>query len=557
MARRETAPLLANENPLDEFDDEERELLRKEEAKHIRRERARMILCLGLAIVLTSSAVTITFYFAKMSLGRSRNVIMMVSDGFGPASQTYGRSFYQYKNNLTEDKLTSLDEMLIGASRTRSSDSLVTDSAAGATAFSCAIKTFNGAIGVDPMGNPCGTILEAAKDLGMLTGLVVTSRITHATPASFSAHVIHRDMESEIAAQQIGDYPLLRQVDLMMGGGRCFFLPNTTKGSCRTDGRDLIKEAKEIYGWKYVMESKDDFLALTGKNGDRLPLPAMGLFHLDHMNYEIDRDNEKEPSLKEMTIAALAMLTGQKNSNQGFFLMIEGSRIDMGAHNNDPVSHAYEILQYHETVKVVQKFVRDNPDTLVISTSDHETGGFTLGYQDDPDTYPDYLWKPEVIDRATASTEALTLQLFAYNNQPGSAGHTQKDREQFVKTQILDKGLGITDPKPEEIAYLANKDPDYLKVLPFLGHAISRRANLGWTTLGHTGVDVNLYATGDGYGKLSGNHENTEIGVTMADYLKVDLSYITRKLQKSAQKWYQPKEPQFFTRHTRHQKSGQ
>ena len=363
----------------------------------------------------------------------------------------------------------------------------------------------------------------------MLTGLVVTSRITHATPAAFSAHVIHRDMESEIAAQQIGDYPLLRQVDLMMGGGKCFFLPNTTEGSCRTDGRDLLKEAKEMYGWNHIMESKEDFERL--KRVSR-PLPAMGLFHLDHMNYEIDRDHEKEPSLKEMTIAARAMLTNEAASHPGFFLMIEGSRIDMGAHNNDPVAHAHEILQYHEVVKVVQDFVFDNPDTLVISTSDHETGGFTLGYQDDPDTYPDYLWKPEVIDRANASTEALTRQLFAYNTQPDSADHTQEDREQFVKTQILEKGLGITDPTPEEIAYLANKDPDYLKVLPFLGHAISRRANLGWTTLGHTGVDVNLYATGDGYARLLGNHENTEIGETMVDYLKVDLSYITRKLQK-------------------------
>ncbi|KAG0059193.1 hypothetical protein BGZ89_000589 [Linnemannia elongata] len=557
MARREaTVPLLANEDPRDEFDDEERELLRKEEAKHIRRERARMVLCLGLAIVLTSSAVTITFYFAKMSLGRSRNVIMMVSDGFGPASQTYGRSFYQYKYNFPEGELTSLDKMLVGSSRTRSNDSLITDSAAGATAFSCALKTYNAAIGVDPAGNPCGTILEAAKDLGMLTGLVVTSRITHATPAAFSAHVTHRDMESEIAAQQIGDYPLMRQVDLMMGGGRCFFLPNTTEGSCRTDGRDLIKEARELYGWNDVMESREDFMRLKKDNAEKLPLPAMGLFHLDHMNYEIDRDHEKEPSLLEMTKAALATLKGRAGPNQGFFLMIEGSRIDMAAHNNDPVAHAYEILQYHEVVKEVQNFVYKNPDTLVISTSDHETGGFTLGNQDDPNTYPDYLWKPEVIDRAQASTEALTRQLFVYNNQPGSADFTQKDREQFVKTQIFDKGLGITDPTPEEIAYLTNTGPDYMKVLPFLGHAISRRANLGWTTQGHTGVDVNLYAMGDGYASLLGNNENTKIGETMADYLKVDLSYITRKLQKSAQKWFQPKEPQVFSRLSKHQKSG-
>ncbi|KAG0282329.1 hypothetical protein BGZ96_000590 [Linnemannia gamsii] len=483
---------------------------------------------------------------------------MMVSDGFGPASQTYGRSFYQYRGKFPEDKLTSLDKILVGTSRTRSSDSLVSDSAAGATAFSCAMKTYNGAIGVDPTGNPCGTILEAAKDLGMLTGFVVTSRVTHATPASFSAHVIHRDMEADIAAQQIGNYSLTRQLDLMLGGGRCFFLPNTTQGSCRTDDRDLIKEAQELYGWKTYVENKSDWEALLADYKSEQPLPLMGLFNMDHMNYEIDRINQEEvqePSLLDMTKAALKLLDSQSATNQGFFLMIEGSRIDMGAHNNDPVAHAHEILAYHQTVEFVQKYVADHLDTMLISTSDHETGGFTLGYQEDPDTYPDYLWKPEVIDRAKASTEMLASQLQAYNTQAGKTP-TQKEREQFVKTQILDQGLGITDPTPEEIAYLANKDVDYLKALPFMGHAISRRAGLGWTTLGHTGVDVNLYAGGDGISKLSGNVENTKIGEVMSDYLKVDLSYITRKLQKTANEWFKPKEKQFTTRLTRHQQSG-
>lgn len=99
-------------------------------------------------------------------------------------------------------------------------------------------------------------MLESAKHLGFATGLVVTSRITHATPATFSAHVVDRDMEADIAVQQIGDYPLGRQVDLMFGGGRCFFLPNSTKGSCRIDERDLVKESKER-GFKYFSTRKE------------------------------------------------------------------------------------------------------------------------------------------------------------------------------------------------------------------------------------------------------------------------------------------------------------
>ncbi|KAF9105416.1 hypothetical protein BGX27_009638 [Mortierella sp. AM989] len=485
MAAHETAPLLINDDRDDEFDE-----------------------------------------------GRSRNVIMMVSDGFGPASQTYARNYYQYVSK--EDYVSPLDKILVGSVRTESSDSYITDSAAAATAYSCGLKTYNGAVGVDPNGVPCGTILEAAKDRGMLTGMVVTSRVTDATPAAFSAHVPNRFMESEIAEQQIGDYVLGRQIDLLLGGGRCFFLPNTTEGSCRQDGRDLIRESKD-YNWKNVILNKARFEELNDED-EGIPLPALGLFHQTDLSFEIDRDPTKEPSLLNMTMAALKSLRNQKGPNQGFFLLIEGSRIDMAAHVHDPVAHLHEILQYQETVAAVRKFVAENTDTLLISTSDHETGGFTLGFQEDPKVYPEYLWNPDVIQRAKASTEILTAKLLAYAGQG-------KDRHHFVKTVILEEGLGITDPTKEELSFLSDSAPSPQDILLFLGHAISRRAKLGWTTMGHTGVDVNLYADGDGNGVkgLRGNHENIDIGEAMSTFLHVDLGYITRKLEKEVSRWFKPK----------------
>ncbi|KAF8926792.1 hypothetical protein BGZ47_002527 [Haplosporangium gracile] len=577
MNRQASAPLLANEDPRDSFDDQERELLKQESRKQISRERRRMCLCLGLAVVLASAAAITTTYLLTKSTntftpGRSRNVIMMVSDGFGPASQTYGRSYWQYINNHTEGVKTSLDDILIGASRTRSSDSLVTDSAAGATAFSCAMKSYNAAIGVDPNGNPCGTVLESAKANGMLTGLVVTSRVTHATPAAFSAHVVHRDMEADIAVQQIGDYPLGRQVDLMLGGGRCFFLPNTTAGSCRLDDRDLIKESKN-YGWEHVVFNRDEFKDLIGKD-EILPLRTMGLFHPSHMNFEVDRirNDKLEPPLHEMARVALKSLENWTTRGQGFFLMIEGSRIDMGAHNNDPVAHVHEILEYHRTIQVVRDFVANNPDTVMISTSDHETGGFTLGLQPDPNTYPDYLWRPEVISRAKVSTEILTSNLILFHTANRNddtldiqgQGSRRRQTQDFVRKEILEKGLGITDATEEEIEYLSNADAIPNDILRYMGHAISRRANLGWTTMGHTGVDVNLYAASsvqDGnqvLDRLRGNHENTEIGDYMSWYLQLDLPSITEKLTKSADKWFKPKS-KFFTAehsHSLHEETG-
>ncbi|KAF9321950.1 hypothetical protein BG003_009268 [Podila horticola] len=553
MVRREaTAPLLANEDPRDSFDEDDRALLAAEQRAKQQKGKRRLCLGLGLAVLLASAAaIATTYYFTNTPSApepepipapipepkKTRNVIMMISDGFGPASQTYGRSYWQYQNNFTESAKTSLDSILVGASRTRSSSSLVTDSAAGATAFSCALKSYNAAIGVDPSGVPCGTVLEAAKEKDMLTGLVVTSRVTHATPAAFSAHVIHRDMEDLIAEQQMGDYELGRQVDLMLGGGRCFFLPNTTEGSCRTDDRNLIKESQEKHGWKNVLLNRRQFdEKIVG--GKVLGLPTMGLFHLGHMNFEIDRQPSEEPALHEMAQAALDSLKEHSTkADKGFFLMIEGSRIDMGAHNNDPVAHVHEILEYHRTIALVRDFVAQNPDTIMISTSDHETGGFTLGLQPDPHTYPDYLWRPEVIERASASTEILTKNLFFFEG---------KHRRAYVREEILRKGLGITDPTEEEIEFLADTEALPGDIVVFLGHAISRRANLGWTTIGHTGVDVNLYADAaeesvagqQGVKTLRGNHENTEIGEFMTEYLDLDLAPITERLIKSSDKWF-------------------
>lgn len=131
---------------------------------------------------------------------------------------------------------------------------------------------------MDPETNPCGTVLESAKvHKDMLTGLVVTSRITHATPAAFSAHVAWRDWENDIAAQQIGDNPLGRIVDLMFGGGSCQFLTNQTTGGCRKDDRDLFSEAKDKYGWKTILGSREQFDDLT----EDAQLPLMGLYTPD------------------------------------------------------------------------------------------------------------------------------------------------------------------------------------------------------------------------------------------------------------------------------------
>ncbi|CAG8608427.1 6047_t:CDS:10 [Cetraspora pellucida] len=421
-----------------------------------------------------------------------RNVILMISDGFGPASETFARDYYQYVNDLHYNYTTSLDQILVGLSRTRSSNCLVTDSAAGATAFSCVKKTYNGAIAVDPDKVPCGTVLEAAKAIGMATGLVVTSRITHATPASFSSHVISRDMEDIIAIQQLGDYPLGRQVDLMIGGGRCYFLPNSTVGSCRGDDRDLITEAEKS-GFTYFSSRKE----FDDIDPESQSIPLLGLFTLDHMSYEIDRVPSVEPSLKEMSEKAIRILEAQTaHSDKGFFLMIEGSRIDMAGHANDPGAHVHEILAYHQAIEFVTKYVDDHPGTVLISVSDHETGGLSLSRQTNA-SYPQYLWYPDVISRIKNSSYALSMKLTDY---------WKDDRTDYVKDTILRNSLGISDFTDDEVNFLVENqtriDYEY-----YMANLTSWRARLGWTTHGHTGVDVSLFAYGINTGPLHGNHE--------------------------------------------------
>ena len=306
-----------------------------------------------------------------------RNMIFMVSDGMGPTSLSMTRSFRQFESGLAPDDVLVLDKHLVGSSRTRSTSSLITDSAAGATAFSCAMKSYNGAISVLPDHTPCGTVLEAASKAGYVTGLVVTTRITDATPACFAAHVNMRSEEDKVAEQEIGEHPLGRVVDLILGGGRCHFLPNTTDGSCRGDDKDVIAMAKKN-GFSYI-DDRAGFARLGG--GRNVKLPLLGLFAGHDVPYEVDRRQETDvyPSLDEMAQTALTALTlATKDSDKGFFLMIEGSRIDHAGHANDPVAQVHEVLAYDKAFSSVLRYLENEKTPgVVVSTSDHETGGLS------------------------------------------------------------------------------------------------------------------------------------------------------------------------------------
>ncbi|ODV85707.1 hypothetical protein CANARDRAFT_197876 [[Candida] arabinofermentans NRRL YB-2248] len=467
-----------------------------------------------------------------------KNIIMLVTDGTGPASINMARYFRQYRDDLDISDTLTLDKYFVGSSRTRSNSSLITDSAAGATVFSCGLKTYNGAIAVDPLQNPCGTILEALKLKGYKTGLVVTTSLTDATPAAFNSHADDRSMQSLIAGQQLGlDTSLGLVTDLMIGGGRCFYLPGSDPAGCRTDQLNMVERAKDL-GFTVALD-KNEFDQLDlGKNAT---LPLLSLLAYYNIPYDIDRDEAVYPSLEEEVITALTMLSeATKDSDEGFFLMIEGSRIDHAGHQNDPAAQVREVLAFDKAFKQVIDFV-DSTDveTFVISTSDHETGGLTVGRQVTP-TYPEYLWKPDALLNATKSGEYAIHKINTFKSELEKQGEDDLQIKgsklyNFIKTDILEQDLGITDYTHEDIARII---ADITKAHDYLNDMVSVRAEIGWSTHGHTAVDVNIYGHSNTergldliHKYLRGNVENTEIGKFWEHITGSDLSHVTKLLE--------------------------
>ncbi|KAK3295807.1 alkaline-phosphatase-like protein [Chaetomium fimeti] len=458
-----------------------------------------------------------------------RNLIFMVSDGMGPASLSLTRSFRQLTESLPIDDVLTLDRHFWGTSRTRSSNSLVTDSAAGATAFSCGRKSYNGAISMLPGHKPCGSVLEAAKRAGLATGLVVTTDVTDATPACFAAHVDMRMQMDEIALQEVGAGPLGRTVDLILGGGRCHFLGNGTSGSCRQDEVDVVGLAKEKYGWGYKGD-RAGFDELRG--GKNVSLPMLGLFADTDVPFEIDRRHMADvyPSLSEMAATALTALEdATKDSDKGFFLMIEGSRIDHAGHFNDPAAQVREVLEYDKAFKLVVDFLeKSDTEGVLVATSDHETGGLSTAWQA-PNELPVYNWHPSVLAKANASTEYCSLLLHEHMASAAAAGESEQSLINWINEELAVRRLGITDALEIELNALASNPAAATTIFSAM---VSSRARVGWSTHGHSAVDVNIYSSGGKAAeKIRGNVENTDVGKFLSEYLSVDVDEITRELE--------------------------
>ncbi|KAE8417899.1 alkaline-phosphatase-like protein [Aspergillus pseudocaelatus] len=477
----------------------------------------------GAALVQTAVAASV----------QAKNVIYIVPDGYGPASQNMARDLMSLVDSGTtgsNPKIHELavDDLAIGRVRTHSANNMITDSAASGTAYAAGHKSYNGAISVTPEGQPVGSILEAAKLGGMKTGLVSTTYISDATPAVYAAHAANRGSMPLIAEQQLGySHPLGPMVDLLLGGGRCNFSPNSTEGSCRADDFDLLTYAEE-QGFT-VATNRQEFNALEKGQG-QADLPFLGLFSEGNMRYEMDRRViQDEPSLLEMAETAVnALHRATRRRNKGFFLMIEAARIDHAGHDNDPANHASETVMYNNVVAWIRDWIDQHPDTIMLSAADHETGGLTLNGYD-----------PLPLRNATHSR--AYLQSVWDNDRPADA-----DERDFLVSEIL-PAYGLEDVADADIQSILDAD----SIGAGIAALMSSRAGVDWSTGGHTSVDVTLhgYAAGrkrhDLKADLAGGWDNTELPRYIEEVLGLDMDAVTEKLRKAAQEdssWLGPRQ---------------
>lgn len=448
-----------------------------------------LVLCLTVIFVL-SAALT-----APAAEVKIKNVILLIPDGMSPQAATLAR--------LYKGKKLNIDDYSCGMVRTYQAEGPITDSASAATAMATGFKTNSGYIsclpekggmpGVTITGAkkaPVATILEAAKLAGKATGIVSTVYVQHATPAAFAGHYPDRNQMEILAEQMVYISP-----DVVLGGGNAF-LAN------RKDKEDLIPVIEKA-GYDYVV--------WPGRMRSSSSAKLWGMFAPKDLKHELDRNKDAEPSLAEMTEKALEVLSKDAD---GFFLMVEGGKIDWAAHANDPAGLVSDILSFDAAAGIAFDFAEKNRETIVIAAADHGTGGLSIGDQE-LENYSEVPIETIIapLKRAKTTGEGLFKKLF-------------KDKTN-MKQAFLDE-YGVSELSHWEQACIETAGQDNFNHTA--GPMLSRRCHIGWASNGHTGDDVVLYCFDPRGNGLSGVIQNTRIASYMEEALGLDLKAASEEL---------------------------
>lgn len=458
-----------------------------------------------------------------------KNVIFIVPDGMGFSAATLGRW-------MNGNQPNAVDTILIGAQQTWMANSVVTGSAAAATAFSSGFKTSARFLGVGPREEdllstyempypadkwsyrPLATILEAARLQGKSTGLVATSRITHATPAAYAAKIHDRGLDNEIM-----EHLVYAKLDLVFGGGFRHLIPSgeeyttsfgaTWKGK-RTDGENLYNVLLDR-GYQIV----DDRAGMENISSGKV----WGLFDDSHMDPQLDRAvfNPQQPAFEEMAAKALAILS---QNSEGFFLMIEESQLDWGAHANDPAYVSSEFKAFDNVVKMALDFARNDGETLVIAFPDHSTGGVSIHHN---------RFNLEQAPYTNTSVEALVTPI--QNMKVTAEGivkllgsdYSEENLKSVVKEQWK---IDLTAEDIEEIRSYKGSSGLSNALANVVSH---NHTGIGFTTHGHDGGDCPVYAWGPGR-PLDGTMDNTDMVNHLFKLWGVNAVQLNKKLYVNA-----------------------
>ncbi|MFP4358871.1 MAG: alkaline phosphatase, partial [Puniceicoccaceae bacterium] len=418
---------------------------------------------------------------------KARNLIFLVVDGMGTGTLSLAHHWHlRHKDSPSNwTRFYGLPGVVTSLQDTASASSPVTDSAAAGSAWGGGQRIPNGAINVTADGKALTPLWTHAREAGKATGLVSTCRITHATSAAFAANVADRDREDAIAGQY-----LEREIDVLLGGGLRHF---------KNPGRDLLP-GFEKKGY-HLARDAEELRAAKGKRR------ILGLFTPGHLPYAIDRENDERlgsiPGLVPMFETALASLAGSEN---GFVLQVEAGRVDHAGHDNDPAAILREQLEFDRCIAVAERFLRKHPDTLLILTTDHGTGGCQLngwGVRNN-DSGP-------ALDRINAFTDSFE----ALERHYRSIGRFDPDHFE-AKTGIR--------PAPEqstELQLALETDTKLLNRLItrlFAGKLLAL-TGVGWTSNNHTAECVELLALGPGIEGMPAFIKNQELHGIMREAL--------------------------------------
>jgi alkaline phosphatase len=423
-------------------------------------------------------------------------IFVFLADGAGIPHMEITRQYNRVVHNeglVISDKI--IKEGSLGLITTHAADSLSTDSAAAATALASGCKAKIGALGICADGSSPKTTAEIAREKNLRVGLITNSTIYDASPAAFLAHVPTRRDYAAILNRYLAFAP-----ELLLGGGRDHFLPQNRSGSRRSDDTDLIG-AFTRKGYLYV-SNKQELEQTRGK--------VLGLFSLADMSFEIDRDKKTEPSVYELTEAAIRLLSS--NNSRGFFAFIENENIDTAGHLTDVASLIRDYRQFDRAVGLAYEFYRKHPtETLILVTSDHETGGlgFTIALKDLSTTRASNQIAATIEDLRKISSIPISLrkasEILGHNPTAADVDKLMSDyfsgftmapefKEAIVKHQPLSRTLFLNP------------------TIHALGMMVANNTQAYWQTAGHTNHPVFVAALGPGSEKFRGYQDNTDFG---------------------------------------------